>query len=145
MITLLIRLRGRIGIRKDVKDTFKMLRLRFSNSCVLLPENKIYTGMINKVKDYSTFGLISDDVLNDLLMKRLKRKDKKQVDKKLIEKVIKTISKGKLLKDVEEVVPFLTLSPPKGGFEKKGTKKSIKQGGALGKRESIDSLVKRMM
>ena len=41
---------------------------------------------------------------------------------------------------------FFELAPPKGGFERKGIKKTFIQGGALGYRgKKINDLVKRML
>jgi len=144
MTTLLIRIRGRVGLRNVVKDTFTMLRLDRSHFATLLPETPVYTGMINKVKDYSIFGKISDKALEELLEKRLRLKNKKPVTKELVKKVMETIKSGKLLKDVEEIHPVLRLSPPVKGF-KGGIKKAVKQGGSLGKHESIDEIAKKMM
>ncbi len=144
MITAIIRVRGRIGLNKKIKDTFSMLRLPFSHSCTLLPDTPVYKGMIKKLKDFIIFGSISDAVLKELLTKRLKRKDKKLVDAKIVDKVIKALNSGKLLKDVEEVIPVLRLHPPVKGF-KGGLKKTVKQGGQLGFHDSVDDLIKRMI
>jgi len=41
---------------------------------------------------------------------------------------------------------FFALHPPKGGFEKKGTKMPFKLGGAYGyRKEKINDLIKRML
>ncbi|MBN1923918.1 MAG: uL30 family ribosomal protein [Nanoarchaeota archaeon] len=141
----IIRVRGRIGIKKQVKDTFQMLRLDKSQSCTLLPESPIYNGMIEKVKDYAMYGPISEAVLKELLLKRVVRKDKKPVDAKLVDKIISTLKSGKLLKDVSEIVPVLRLHPPVKGLRKGGIKNTVKQGGDLGFHESMDDLIKRMM
>jgi len=140
-----IRVRGKVGLRKGIIDTFKMLRMERSHSAVLLPENPIYRRMIKKVKDYTVFGNINDETLKELLKKRLVRKDKAEVSDKLVDKVIKNLKEGKLLKDVEEIKPVIRLHPPRGGFRGKGIKKAFKQGGVLGFRESVDELVKKMM
>lgn len=144
-MNLVIRIRGRINLKQEVKDTFKMLRLARSHSCVILPDTPIYKGMIKRVKDYIMYGPISESALKELLDKRLIRKDGKKPDSALIEKVIKTIKSGKLLKDVDEVVPYLRLHPPIGGFKRKGIKSTVKQGGDLGFHESMDELAKKMM
>jgi len=99
--------------------------------------------MAGKVKDFSAFGKISDDAVRKLLEARLVRKNGEKADPKLVDKVLKVLKEGKLLKDVEEVVPYLRLHPPRHGFE--GIKHSFKQGGSLGKRESMDDLLMRMM
>ncbi|VVB76583.1 50S ribosomal protein L30 [Candidatus Tiddalikarchaeum anstoanum] len=145
MTIAVIRIRGLINVEKTIKDTLMMLRLETKHSCVLLPEAPVYIGMVNKVKDYVTFGKVSDDTIKLLMSKRLKRKDKKKVTPDLIERVTKLIKEGKLLKDDVDVVPIFVLNPPKKGFEKEGIKKTYVQGGALGKRDNIDNLIKRMV
>ncbi len=41
---------------------------------------------------------------------------------------------------------FCSLHPPRGGFERKGIKKSVAQGGALGDRkEKISELIRKMI
>jgi len=37
------------------------------------------------------------------------------------------------------------LHPPRGGFERKGIKQQYTQGGALGKRESMDKILEKML
>ncbi len=37
------------------------------------------------------------------------------------------------------------LHPPRGGFERKGIKQSYQNGGALGKRDSMDSILEAML
>ncbi|MFA5302963.1 MAG: uL30 family ribosomal protein [Candidatus Nanoarchaeia archaeon] len=144
MTNLLIRLRGTVGLKKEIKDTFLMLRLTRSHWATLLPETPIYDGMIKKVKDFSIFGKISDKVLEELLEKRLKAKNGKPATKELVKKAMDALNSGKLLKDVEEIHPILRLHPPIKGF-RGGVKKTVKQGGVLGKHDSIDEIAKKMM
>jgi large subunit ribosomal protein L30 len=145
MITVIVRIRGQIGVKKQIKDTLKMLRIPKNHNCNLIPETPIYKGMVHKVKDYIAYGPISDNVLKQLLKARLVRKDKKKVDDALVTKVIKTLKDKKLLKDVPEIIPFLRLNPPKKGYRIKGIKKTVNQGGELGKHESMDSLIIKML
>ena len=53
-IFAVVRIRGRAGIKKDISDTLKMLRLNSVNSCVLCEPNPSIMGMVKKVKDYVT-------------------------------------------------------------------------------------------
>lgn len=111
-----ILIRGRIGLDSDRKKTLDLLNLYRKNYCVILPKNKVVLGMLNKVKDYVTWGELDDEVLQ-LLEK--KREGKKK---------------------------FIRLAPPLKGFERGGIKKSFKQGGALGYRgKNINDLLKRMI
>jgi large subunit ribosomal protein L30 len=68
-----IRIRGAAGIRKDMKDTLTMLNLHNKNNCVVLTKQPNVIGMINKVKDFVTWGEISDETIA-LLKKRDKGK-----------------------------------------------------------------------
>lgn len=146
MTIVIIRLRGRVGINKKIDDTLDMLRLKRKHNCVFIPDNNpVYSGMLKKVKDYVTYGKIKDETVKMVLTKRMKRIDKKKVAPELVEKAFKIIKEGKLLKDVDDIIPVLTLSPPKKGFEPLGIKKSYKQGGALSMRDNIDSLIARMV
>lgn len=144
MTILLIRLRGTVGLKHEIKDTYSMLRLKRTNWATLLPEQQPYIGMIDKVKDFSIYGKISDETLMQLLEKRLKDNSGKPASKELIKKAFEAIKSGKLLKDVKEVQPIIRLHPPIKGF-KGGIKKTAKQGGVLGKHESIDEIAKKMM
>lgn len=58
--------RGTIGAKQGVKDTLKMLNLNKTNSLAVLEDTPVNHGMITKVKDYVTFGVISDEVLKKL-------------------------------------------------------------------------------
>lgn len=111
-----IRIKGKIDLRKDVKDTLNMLRLYKKHCCVVLKATPNNLGMIKKVKDYVTWGEIDDATLKLLIEKR---------------------EKGK---------KFFALSPPKGGFERKGIKVSFIAKGALGyRKDKINDLLKRMI
>ncbi len=121
-----IRIRGSIRVKKAVNDTLNMLKLYKRNYCVVLAETPSILGMLQKVKDYITWGEINDETLKLLKEKRLEKTKDKQG--KVVEKT------------------FFRLSPPRKGFERKGTKVAFKVGGALGKRgDKINDLIKRMI
>ena len=142
-----IRIRGTVGIRKSIKDTFKMLRLEKKNTCIVIPETPQYLGMIKKVKDFVTWGNISEETLNDLVKKRARTKDNERLTedflkKNKIENMAKKILEGKI-KEVD-IKPYFRLSPPSKGF--KGSIKQHYPKGVLGNRkEEINHLLKKMM
>ncbi len=143
-----IRIRGRVGVRKEIDDTMKMLRLHRKHHCVLLKMNDSVKGMLQKVKDYVTWGEISEEMLKKLLEKRGRKVGDKRLSKEEVVKVVEEIKKAKeqpakvLIK--LGLKPVFRLTPPSKGF-----KKSIKQHypkGELGYRgEAINELLERMI
>jgi len=137
-----IRIRGLGGLKKATKDTLVMLRLHKKMHCVLIKENDCMKGMLQKVRDYVTWGEIDDDVLLNLIMKRGRKLTNKRIEEKEAEEISKKAKESQ--KIPEEMVPVFRLSPPSKGF-----KKSIKQhypNGELGYRgKEINELLKRMI
>ena len=66
----IVRLRGEVNLRPDIKDTLAMLHIHRVNHCVVVKEDPHYRGMIQKVKDYVAWGEIDDDTLAMLLERR---------------------------------------------------------------------------
>jgi len=64
-----VRVRGRVDVRKDVQDTLKMLNLTKANHCVIIDDRESFAGMLQKVKDYVTFGPIDTPTLSKLIIK----------------------------------------------------------------------------
>jgi len=57
-----VRLKGAVKTKETVKDTFKLLGLRRVNSLIVVDSgDKSKMGMVNKVKDFVTWGEISEE------------------------------------------------------------------------------------
>ena len=152
-----VRIKGNVDVRREMKDTFKMLRLDAPNNCILCPESKEWKGMIEKVKDCVTYGEIDKQTLVALLQKRLRGPSDKRVDEKMLKELTKSkyesfekiaddlIANKVRLKNFEKknLKPFFRLTPPSKGF------KSVKlhwPKGDLGYRgKEINELLKRMI
>lgn len=145
-----IRLTGSVGVPKKIKDTLKMLCLHAANNCVVIPETPSYKGMIEKVKDYVTYGEINLKTFTAMLKKRgrvgnkrLTEEDVKAMGYKSIEELAKLILEGKVRMKDTELKRTFRLTPPKHGF------KSIRQHwpkGDLGNRgDAINELIERMI
>lgn len=137
-----IRIRGLVGLKKDIEDTLAMLRLHRKMHCVLIKENDVMKGMLRKVRNWITWGEIDDEVLKLMIKKRGRKARNERLTDVEAEEVFKKIKEKE--KAPEEVEPVFRLSPPSKGF-----KKSIKQhypDGELGYRgKEINELLKRMI
>ena len=154
MTYAVIRVRGSVNVREDIKDTLKMLRLNRVNHLVFLPENDSYAGMLQKVKDYVTWGEIKPETLAKIIIRRGKLKGGKKITDPYIKKnskyssvlaFAKAVAKGEAkYNDLKDIKPVIRLHPPVKGYE--GVKRSYRVGGALGYRsEDINKLIDRMI
>jgi len=150
-----IQIRGGTHLSPDIKKTFDLLNLRRKNSCIILDNSPLYLGMVVKIRDYVTWGEINEETLKELIEKRgrtagnklLTEEYLKQNLKITISELTKSLISGKIkMKDVPGLKKYFRLTPPKGGYEKKGIKKQYSIGGALGyRKEAINILLKKMM
>ncbi len=136
-----ILIRGLVGIKKEIKNTLKMLKLLKKNCCVVFDKNPSILGMIIKCKDYITYGEIDNETYKLLVEKRGKEY------KGRLEDTRGKIKYNKFIQvDNKKLKPYFRLSPPKGGFERKGIKNPYQKGGVLGYRgDKINDLIKRML
>lgn len=147
-----IRVRGTTDVKSDIADTLNMLRLNRINHGVLVEENPSLEGMLQKSKDYITWGEITSETLTDIISKRGEFVGGKRItDDLLAEKTdyssIDDLSNDLVNGDVKatdiDMKPVFRLHPPRKGYE--SIRRSIGEGGSLGYRgESIKDLVKRM-
>ena len=147
-----VRVRGRVDVRKEVQDTLKMLNLTKANHCVIIDDRDSFQGMLQKVKDYVTYGPIDNDTLVKLIGKwgRLEG-DVRITDDYVKEKTGKDLES--FCKDFLEFKNELSdlnlkkvfrLHPPHKGYE--ATKKPFVLGGTLGKRDTeINGLIQKMI
>jgi large subunit ribosomal protein L30 len=138
----LIRIRGEVGVNKDIEETLNRLRLRKKYSCIVMHNPGTgESGMIKKVKDFVAFGKINTETFEKLIEKRGQPVDKK---KKINPKeVISGFEKGKRLEEMN-LKPFFRLHPPRGGIDSK--KHFGVAGGVLGNHgDKINELLERML
>jgi large subunit ribosomal protein L30 len=149
----IIRLRGSVNTKPEIKDTLKMLRLNQINHCVLVPDTPNYKGMIQKVKDYVAYGPVNAETLALILENRGRvaggdRLTDEYVVKnsgyKSIKEFAEALASGKAaMSDVTGLNPVFRMHPPRKGHA--GLKRTFQQGGALGNYgEDISLLVEKM-
>ncbi len=132
-LVAVVRVRGRIGVRRTINETLSRLNLDRVNCLALVFGTPSNLGMIKKCTDSVTFGEINSEVLGRLLKRKGAKATKEEIDG--------LISGEKKAKEVLKLP--IRLKPPRHGFE--STKLSYTSGGAVGYRgEAINDLLKRM-
>ena len=148
-----IRIRGRTGIKRKIADNLDMLNLTRISHCVIIPETTSYKGMLQKGKDYITWGEVSEETLKKLVSERGRLPGNKRVtdeyvsqntDYSTVEELAVAIFNGETTLKECGLKPIFRLNPPRKGYE--NTKKSFNEGGSLGYRsENINELLLKMI
>lgn len=129
---LVIRISGMVDIDKGIASTLDRLRLRRKYSCVVIEENDVNKGMLQKVRSFVAYGKIDDALLKELIEKRGQKIDKK--------KAIGTV------KDLDfesaNLKPFFRLHPPRKGIN---SKQHFPKGVLGNHSDKISELVRRML
>jgi len=117
----IVRITGRVKVRKDIEETLSRLRLRRKFICVVIKEpTKEQLGMLKKVTDFVAYGEISEETY-----------------KKLVEKRGKKVN-GKLK-------PFFRMNPPRGGIDSKKHFAESRKGVLGNNKDKINELIERML
>lgn len=152
----ILRVRGTADVSPDVKHTLRLLRLLKPNHLVLYPIDTVgLEGMLQKVKDWVTWGEIDYQTLVELLIKRGRAPGNKRVTIEYLtnslgvssfNELAEMICNGEMkLHHQDKIKPVFRLKPPSRGY-KHSIKKPYKSGGELGYRGlSINELIKRMI
>lgn len=155
MAFAVIRLKGKVNLKRDIEETLRFLRLNRRNHCIIIPTSKEAIGMIEKVQPYVTWGELNEETLTHMLTKRgrlagntrlTEEYVKQKIGKSVKEFAHDLISKKARIKDVPGLKPVFRLKPPTKGLEEKGIKKPYSLGGATGYRgKDINELLMRMI
>jgi large subunit ribosomal protein L30 len=151
---LVLRIRGGIDVPRKIEDTMMMIRVDRSNYATLIQGTQSYIGMLNKIKDYVTWGEPTIETIKMILERRgklegdrkLSEETVKETGYESIEKLAQALHDGEAdLTKVKKLKPFFRLHPPKRGF--KGSVKQPYGGkGELGYRgEAVNQLAERMV
>jgi large subunit ribosomal protein L30 len=138
-----VRIRGVRKIAPRIRKTLELLRLERPNHCVLLENTPQNMGMLEHAKDYVAYGPVEEGTILGLLSKKGRKGSKllrltmKEED---LKKAAKEIFGGK--KTAEIANPVFRLRPPSRGYR---NIKLAYPSGELGKREAMDSLLRRMI
>jgi large subunit ribosomal protein L30 len=151
---LAIRIRGTISASREARETLRMLHLTRNNQAVLIDDRPSFLGMIRTVRDYITYGEISEGSVASLIKekgrlagnKRLTDEYAQKVGHKSLEELVAAVSGCRVeYWKLRGIQPVFRLHPPTKGFKGK-IKKGYGSGGELGYRgESINQLLNRML
>ena len=154
-VILAIRVRGQVRVRPQIEDTLDKLLLGRLHQARIIKASPSVQWMIDKAKDYITWGEPTEDLIVKLLTKRGRLPRNKRLTDAYVKKnsnlssikaLAKAIASGNAtMADVEGLKPVFRLTPPTKGF--KGKKNlGVGMGGITGYRgEGINDLTLRML
>lgn len=150
---MVVRIRGSVNVNRDIAGTLEILRLRRVNHATFIDDRQSYRGMLQKVKDYVTWGEVDHKDISLILENR----GEVEGNGKLTDKYVKTNTSFKSIKefakafvefkaelaDIPGLKPIFRLHPPRKGH--KGIKRAFSVGGSLGNRGGkIKELIYKM-
>ena len=156
MSWVVVRVRSNVNVERSIRETMDYLNLTKVNHAVIIPENDQYRGMLQKAKDYITWGEATEEIVEKMLSERGRMSGdhpltdslvKENTDFKNIGEFAKAIvANDATVKNVPGLKRVFRLHPPRGTKGWGGTKRPLVLGGALGSRgDRIDALVERMI
>jgi large subunit ribosomal protein L30 len=150
---LAIRIRGTINVPQRVEDTLRMLRIDRNNYATLLDDRPDYTGMLQKAKDWITWGEPDLETIKIMLEKRGEAPGGVKISEEYLKELgfngfsqlAEKLHSGELdINKLDGIKPFFRLHPPKKGF-KRSVKRPYGNKGELGYRgDAINELARRM-
>ena len=123
MTFLVVRVRSDRGVERRIRHTMAMLNLTRVNHATIVPESSTYAGMLQKSKDFVTWGVIDANTIESLLKERGRMVGNKPVDDaaikansefKSMKDFAKALASGEAtMKSVDGLKPVLRLHPPR--------------------------------
>ncbi len=124
MSYLVIRVRSDRGVTKKIRDTMSMLNLTRVNHAVLVPKTPAYEGMLQKAKDFVTWGPVSSESIAQMIRERGRLPGDRPVDDAAISEctdydgidsfAAAVASGDAAMKDASELKRVFRLHPPRG-------------------------------
>ncbi|MEC7089244.1 MAG: 50S ribosomal protein L30 [Candidatus Thermoplasmatota archaeon] len=156
MTFIVVRARSDVKVERSIRETMGYMNLTRVNHAVIIPDTPQYRGMLQKAKDYITWGQADAAMVERMLSERGRMVGDapltdaivaEHTDYATIADFAKAITAGEAnVKDVPGLKRVFRLHPPRGPKGWGGIKRSFVVGGALGSRgDAIVDLVDRMI
>lgn len=156
MTWIVVRARSNVKVEHSIRETMDYLNLTRVNHAVVIPENAQYKGMLQKAKDYITWGNADVGLVEKMITERGRLMGDKPITDEYVnentdfasikEFAAAIVAGDATVKDLPEMKRVFRLHPPVGPKGWGGLKRSFVVGGALGARgDEISALVERMI
>ena len=156
MTWIVVRARSNVKVERSIRETMGMLILTKVNHAVIIPENPQYKGMLQKAKDYITWGNADAGLVERMISERGRLVGDKPITDSDVKEhteyssikdfAAAIVSGDATVKDMPNMKRVFRLHPPRGPKGWGGLKRTYVGGGALGSRgDDITALVERMI
>ena len=150
---LVVNLRGLVNTKSQVRTTLEQLSLIKRFNATIVPDTKVYRGMLNLSKEHLAWCRVDPATVEKLLRtraevsdgRRFKDDDLSKAGYASFSQLASDVASGKTRLDgTRGLRRFFRLSPPRGGF-KRSIRRSYGQGGVLGENKELIQLVEKML
>ena len=156
MTWIVVRARSNVKVEHSIRETMDYLNLTRVNHAVIIPENAQYKGMLQKAKDYITWGNADAELVEKMIAERGRLVGDKPITDAVVKEATEfasikefaaaIVAGDATVKDIPDMKRVFRLHPPRGPKGWGGLKRTYVVGGALGPRgEDISALVERMI
>ena len=156
MTFIVVRARSDVKVERSIRETMGYMNLTRVNHAVIIPDNPQYRGMLQKAKDYITWGEADQGTVESMLRHRGRMVGGAPLTDEAVAEggvhadigaMASAIASGEgTVKDVPNMKRVFRLHPPRGSKGWGGIKRSHVNGGALGPRgDAIGALIERMV
>ena len=146
MTIIVVRARSDVKVERKIRETMGHMNLTRVNHAVIIPDNPQYRGMLQKAKDYITWGEADAGLVERMLSERGRMVGNAPLTDAIVAEHSDYKNISEFVKDIPGLKRVFRLHPPRGTKGWGGIKRSFVVGGALGSRgDAIGDLVERMI
>jgi large subunit ribosomal protein L30 len=151
---LVVNMRGLVNTRRPVRATLEQLKLLRRFNATIVPDNKVYRGMLSLAKEHLAWCELDSSTAESLLAKRAEKSNGVRANEGMLKEAgyssfkefALALSAGKVSLNENKLGfrQFFRLSPPRGGF-KRSIRRQYGEGGILGPNKELARIVDKMI